>query len=174
VKGLLMSAVEDPDPVLFLEPKKLYRLGKGPYPEGEWRVPLGKAAIRHTGTDVTVLCYGAMAYFALEAVGPLADLGVSIEVIDLRSLKPLDWATIEASVKKTSRVLIVHEDNEFVGYGAELAAQVADKAFEWLDAPVRRYAAPDIPSFPFAAELEEMVYPNPEGIIRHAQELAKY
>ena len=115
-----------------------------------------------------------MAHFTMEAVAPLADLGISIEVIDLRSLKPLDWATIEASVKKTSRVLIVHEDNEFVGYGAELAAQVADKAFEWLDAPVRRYAAPDIPTFPYAAELEEMVYPNPEGIIRHAQELAKY
>lgn len=174
VKGLLMEAVEDPDPVLFLEPKKLYRLAKGPYPEGEWRVPLGKAAIRHPGTDVTILTYGAMAHFTMEAVGPLADLGVSVEVIDLRTLKPLDWATIEASVKKTSRVLIIHEDNEFVGYGAELAAQIADKAFEWLDAPVRRYAAPDVPSFPYATELEEMVYPNPEGIIRHAQELAKY
>ena len=174
VKGLLMTAVEDPDPVMFLEPKKLYRLMKGTYPEGEWRVPLGKAAIRQPGTDVTILTYGAMAYFSMEAVAPLADLGVSIEVIDLRSLKPLDWATIEASIKKTSRVLIIHEDNEFVGYGAELAAQVADKAFEWLDAPVRRYAAPDVPSFPYASELEEMIYPNPEGIIRHAQELAKY
>ena len=174
VKGLLMSAVEDPDPVLFLEPKKLYRLVKGPYPEGEWRVPLGKAAMRHPGTDVTVLTYGAMAYFAMQSVSPLADLGVSIEVLDLRSLKPLDWATIEASVKKTSRVLIIHEDNEFLGYGAELAAQVADKAFEWLDAPVRRYAAPDVPNFPYASTLEDMVYPNPEGIIRHAQELVKY
>jgi 2-oxoisovalerate dehydrogenase E1 component beta subunit len=170
----LMTAVEDPDPVIFLEPKKLYRLMKGPYPEGEWRVPLGKASIRQGGTDVTVLTYGAMAYLTMEAVAPLADLGVSIEVIDLRSLKPLDWATIEASVQKTSRVLIIHEDNEFVGYGAELAAQVADKAFEWLDAPVRRYAAPDVPTFPYAAELEEVLYPNLEGIIRHAQELAKY
>jgi pyruvate/2-oxoglutarate/acetoin dehydrogenase E1 component len=174
VKGLLMAAVEDPDPVIFLEPKKLYRLVKGPYPEGEWIVPLGQASIRQAGTDVTVLTYGAMAYFAMEAVGPLADLGVSIEVIDLRTLKPLDWATVEFSIKKTSRVLIVHEDNEFVGYGAELAAQVADKAFEWLDAPVRRYATPDIPTFPYASVLEEMVYPNVEGIIRHAQELAKY
>ena len=174
VKGLLMSAVEDPDPVIFLEPKKLYRLMKGPYPEGEWRVPLGQASIRHGGTDVTVLTYGAMAYLTMEAVAPLADLGVSIEVIDLRSLKPLDWATIEASVRKTSRVLIIHEDNEFIGYGAELAAQVADKAFEWLDAPVRRYAAPDVPTFPYATELEEILYPNLEGIIRHAQELAKY
>jgi pyruvate/2-oxoglutarate/acetoin dehydrogenase E1 component len=147
---------------------------KGPYPEGEWVVPLGKAAIRHQGDDLTILTYGAMAYFAMETVRPLEALGISPEVIDLRSLKPLDWATIEASVKKTSRVLIVHEDVEFMGYGAELAAQVADKAFEWLDAPVRRYAVPEIPTFPYAAELEEMVYPNAEGIIRHAQELAKY
>jgi 2-oxoisovalerate dehydrogenase E1 component len=174
VKGLLMAAVEDPDPVIFLEPKKLYRLVKGPYPEGEWIVPLGQASIRQAGTDVTILTYGAMAHFAMEAVGPLADLGVSIEVIDLRTLKPLDWATVESSIKKTSRVLIVHEDNEFGGYGAELAAQVADKAFEWLDAPVRRYATPDIPTFPYASVLEEMVYPNVEGIIRNAQELAKY
>lgn len=174
VKGLLFAALEDPDPVMFMEPKKLYRLVKGPYPEGEWRVPLGRAAIRHQGADVTILTYGAMAHFTMEAVGPLEALGVSPEVIDLRSLKPLDWPTIEASVKKTSRLLIVHEDNEFVGYGAELAAQVADKAFEWLDAPVRRYALADIPAFPYATELEEMVYPNTEGIIRHAQELAKY
>ncbi|HSL26990.1 MAG TPA: dehydrogenase E1 component subunit alpha/beta, partial [Acidimicrobiia bacterium] len=174
VKGLLMEAVDDPDPVIFLEPKKLYRLAKGPYPEGEWRVPLGRAAIRQLGSDITILTYGAMAYYTMEAVGPLLELGVSAEVIDLRSLKPLDWPTIEASVRKTSRVLIVHEDNEFAGYGAELAAQIADKAFEWLDAPVRRYAPGDLPAFPYAAELEEMVYPNPEGIIRHAQELAKY
>ncbi|HEX5671536.1 MAG TPA: thiamine pyrophosphate-dependent enzyme [Acidimicrobiia bacterium] len=174
VKGLLWEAVEDPDPVLFIEPKKLYRLAKGPYPSGPWKVPLGKAAIRHQGTDLTILVYGAMAHFTMEAIGPLEELDISPEVIDLRSLKPLDWPTIEASVKKTSRVLIVHEDNEFVGYGAELAAQVADKAFEWLDAPVRRYALGDIPAFPYASELEDKVYPNPEGIIRHAQELAKY
>jgi 2-oxoisovalerate dehydrogenase E1 component len=173
-KGLLFAAVADPDPVLILEPKKLYRLAKGPYPPGEWRVPLGRAAIRHAGTALTILTYGAMAHFAMEAIGPLEELGVSPEVIDLRSLKPLDWPTIEASVKKTSRVLIVHEDNEFVGYGAELAAQIADKTFEWLDAPIRRYALGDLPAFPYATELEEMVYPNPEGIIRHAQELAKY
>jgi 2-oxoisovalerate dehydrogenase E1 component len=173
-KGLLWSAVEDPDPVLYLEPKKLYRLAKGPYPAGAWRVPLGRAVIRHLGTDLTLLAYGCMAHLAMEAVPALEELGVSTEVIDLRSLKPLDWPTIEASVQKTSRVLIVHEDNEFVGYGAELAAQIADKAFEWLDAPIRRYALPDIPAMPYAQELEEMVFPNVEGIIRHAQELAKY
>jgi 2-oxoisovalerate dehydrogenase E1 component len=174
VKGLLFSAVEDPDPVLVLEPKKLYRLAKGPYPEGEWRVPIGRAAIRRRGTDLTVLAYGAMAHFAVEAAGRLEEEGVSAEVIDLRSLKPLDWPTIEASVRKTSRVLIVHEDNEFCGYGAELAAQIADKAFEWLDAPVRRYALPDIPAMPYSTPLEDMVYPNVEGIVRHAHEVVKY
>jgi 2-oxoisovalerate dehydrogenase E1 component beta subunit len=174
VKGLLFAAVEDPDPVIFLEPKKLYRLGKGPYPDGDFQVPLGRAAVRHQGSDLTILVYGAMAHFAMEAVPVLEDLGFSPEVIDLRSLKPLDWPTIEQSVKKTSRALIVHEDNEFMGYGAELAAQIAEKTFEWLDAPVRRYALPDVPIMPYAGSLESQLYPTPEGIVRHAQELAKY
>lgn len=172
VKGLMMSAVEDPDPVLVLEPKKLYRLGKGRYPEGEWKVPIGKAAIRRLGTDLTIITYGAMAHFAIEAGERLAADGIDAEIIDLRSLKPLDWPTVEASVKKTSRALIVHEDNEFVGYGAELAAQIADKAFEWLDAPVKRYALGDIPAMPYAQELEDEAYPNTDGIVRHATELA--
>ncbi len=174
VKGLLFSAAEDPDPVLFLEPKKLYRLAKGPYPLGEHRVPLGRAAITNAGTDLTIIAYGAMAHFALEAAPILEELGISPEVIDLRSLKPLDWPTIEESVKKTSRALIVYEDNEFVGYGAEIAAQIADKTFEWLDAPVRRYALPDVPIMPYAGTLENDLYPTPEGIVRKAQELAKY
>lgn len=174
VKGLLHAAVEDPDPVLFLEPKKLYRLAKGPYPEGDHLVPLGKAAIRHPGEDLTIIAYGAMAHFAVEAVPLLEELGVGPEVIDLRSLKPLDWPTIEESIKKTSRALIVHEDNEFVGYGAEIAAQIADKTFEWLDAPVKRYALPDVPIMPYAGSLENALYPTPESIAERAQELAKY
>lgn len=174
VKGLLHTAVEDPDPVMFLEPKKLYRLAKGAYPDGDHRVPLGRAAIRNEGTDLTIIAYGAMAHFAVEAVPILEGLGVSPEVIDLRSLKPLDWPTIEQSVKKTSRVLIVHEDNEFVGYGAEIAAQVADKTFEWLDAPVKRYALGDVPIMPYAGSLENSLYITPEGIAEKAQELAKY
>ena len=174
VKGLLHTAFEDPDPVMFLEPKKLYRLARGPFPDHEFRVPLGRAAIRHLGTDVTIIAYGAMAHFAMDAVPILEGLGVSPEVIDLRSLKPLDWPTIEASIRKTSRALIVHEDNEFVGYGAEIAAQIADKAFEWLDAPVRRYALTDVPAMPYAGSLENSLYPTPEGIVRHAQDLAKY
>jgi 2-oxoisovalerate dehydrogenase E1 component len=173
-KGLLHTAVKDPDPVMFLEPKKLYRLAKGPYPEGEYEVPLGRAAIRHSGNDLTIITYGAMAHFAMEAVPVLEELGISVEVIDLRSLKPLDWATIEESIKKTSRALIVHEDNEFVGYGAEIAAQIADKTFEWLDAPVKRYGLPDVPIMPYAGSLENTLYPTPESIVARAQELAKY
>jgi 2-oxoisovalerate dehydrogenase E1 component len=174
VKGLLHAAFEDPDPVMFIEPKKLYRLAKGPYPEGEHVVPIGQAAIRHEGTDLTIIAYGAMAHFAMEAVPILTERGVSPEVIDLRSLKPLDWPTIEASIKKTSRALIVHEDNEFVGYGAEIAAQIADKTFEWLDAPVRRYGLPDVPIMPYAGSLENALYPTPDDIAERALELAKY
>lgn len=174
VKGLLFSAVADPDPVMFLEPKKLYRLAKGTYPDGEWVVPLGKAAIRRQGRNLTILAYGAMAHFAVEAGEDLAAAGIDAEIIDLRSLKPLDWPTIEASVKKTSRVLIVHEDNEFVGYGAELAAQIADKTFEWLDAPIRRYALGDIPAMPYAQEMEAETYLSVEGIVRRATELAAW
>jgi 2-oxoisovalerate dehydrogenase E1 component len=174
VKGLLHSAVEDPDPVMVLEPKKLYRLAKGPFPSGHHMVPLGRAAIRHVGTDLTIITYGAMAHFTMEAVPLLEELGISPEVIDLRSLKPLDWPTIEESIKKTSKALIVHEDNEFVGYGAEIAAQIADKTFEWLDGPVKRYGLPDVPLMPYAGSLENALYPTPEAIVARAQELAKY
>ena len=123
---------------------------------------------------MTLIAYGAMAHFAVEAAELLAAEGIETDLIDLRSLKPLDWNTIEASIHKTSRVLIVHEDNEFMGYGAELAAQIADKAFEWLDAPVRRYALPDIPIMPFATSLEDAIYPTPESIAMHARELMAY
>jgi 2-oxoisovalerate dehydrogenase E1 component beta subunit len=174
VKGLLWEAAEDPDPVLFLEPKKLYRLGRGPYPNDEYRVPLGRAAIRRVGSEITLIAYGAMAFFTLEAAALLEEEGVDAEVIDLRSLKPLDWPTIEASVRKTSRVLIIHEDNEFMGFGAEIAAQIADTAFTHLDAPVRRYATPDVPTFPFAGVLEEKIRPNVEGIIEHTKDLVAY
>lgn len=174
VKGLLFGAMDDPDPVLFLEPKKLYRLAKGTYPQGDHVVALGRAAIRRTGADVTIVAYGAMSHFCVEAAAILESEGVDAEVIDLRSLKPLDWPTIEASVMKTSRILIVHEDNEFMGFGAEIAAQVADKAFEWLDAPVKRYALGDVPAMPFATSLEDALYPTPETIADAARTLVEY
>ena len=173
-KGLLWSAVEDPDPVLFLEPKKLYRLVKGPYPAGEYRVPIGKAALRRAGSDLTIIAYGTMAHFALEAAEQMAAEGFEAEVLDLRSIRPLDWVSIEAAVKRTGKILIVHEDNEFAGFGAEVAAQIADKTFEWLDAPVRRYASPEVPSFPFAGALEAQVMPSVEGIVERAVDLAEF
>ncbi len=173
-KGLLWSAFNDPDPVMFLEPKKLYRLVKGPVPPGMHRVPIGKAAIRRPGRDVTIIAYGTMAYFAVEAANQLSAEGIEAEVLDLRSLKPLDWPSIEAAVQRTSKVLIVYEDNEFGGFGAEVSAQITEKAFEWLDAPVRRYATPDVPTFPFAGALEDQVMPNVAGIVNRARELAQY
>lgn len=174
VKGLLHSAVDDPDPVLFLEPKKLYRLARGPFPDGEHRIPLGKAALRRMGPDLTIVAYGTMAHFAVEAADRLAADGIEATVIDLRTLRPLDWPTIEAAVQRTSKVLLVHEDNGFLGYGAEVAAQIAEKAFEWLDAPVRRYTSPEVPTFPFAASLEEQLMPSVDGIVEQARELARW
>jgi len=173
-KGLLWTAVEDPDPVLFLEPKKLYRLAQGIYPDGEYHIPLGKAALRRAGSDLTIIAYGTMAHFALEAAERLAAEDIDVAVLDLRSLKPLDWPSIEAQVQATSKILIVHEDNEFVGYGAEIAAQIAAKAFDWLDAPVERYASPDVPTFPYAASLEDQVLPSVDGIVERARRLARY
>ena len=173
-KGLLRTAVEDPDPVLFLEPKKLYRLAKGPIPIGPHRVALGRAALRRTGDALTIIAYGTMAHYAVEAADALSAEGLEAEVLDLRTIRPLDWASVEAAVKRTGKVLIVYEDNEFAGFGAEVAAQIGEKAFEWLDAPVRRYAAPDVPNFPFAPSLEAQVMPSVEGIVERARDLAEF
>lgn len=173
-KGLLRSAVEDPDPVLFLEPKKLYRLVKGPVPSGSYRVPLGRAALRRTGDALTIIAYGTMAHYAVEAADALANQGIEAEVLDLRSIRPLDWVSVEAAVKRTGKVLIVYEDNEFGGFGAEVAAQIGEKTFEWLDAPVRRYATPEVPAFPYAGSLESQVMPSVEGIVERAAALAAF
>jgi 2-oxoisovalerate dehydrogenase E1 component len=173
-KGLLISAVEDPDPVMYLEPKKLYRLATGPLPPGDHRVPIGKAALRRDGGDLTIIAYGAMAHFAVEAADRLAEEGVEVSVLDLRSLKPLDWPSINAAVERTSKVLVVYEDNEFLGYGAEVSAQIMEQAFDWLDAPVQRYASPEVPTFPYAPSLEAQVIPNVDGIVERARDLAAY
>jgi 2-oxoisovalerate dehydrogenase E1 component len=173
-KGLLRAAVEDPDPVLFLEPRRLYRLASGPVPGGPYRVPLGRAALRRTGSDLTVIAYGTMAYFAVQAADLLADQGVEAEVLDLRSLRPFDWVSVEAALRRTGKVLIVYEDNEFAGFGAEVAAQIGEQSFEWLDAPVRRYAAPEVPAFPFAPALEAQAMPSVEGIVARALDLAAF
>jgi 2-oxoisovalerate dehydrogenase E1 component len=173
-KGLLHSAAADPDPVMVLEPKKLYRLAKGVFPDGEHRVPLGKAAVRRVGEDVTIVAYGTMAHFAVEAAERLAEEGVDAYVLDLRSLRPLDWPSIEAAVHHNGKVLVVHEDTQFAGFGAEIVAQITEKAFDWLDAPVRRYCSPEAPTFPFSAVLEQKLMPDVDGIVEHARALARY
>ena len=174
VKGLLWSAVEDPDPVLFLEPKKLYRLVKGPFPAGVHRVPLGSAALRRKGTDLTIIAYGTMAHYSSQAADRLVARGVHAAILDLRSIRPLDWPSIEAAVKATGKVLIVHEDTQFGGFGAEVAAQIGEKALDWLDAPIQRYCSPEVPTFPFADSLEAVVMPSVEGIMQRAERLAAY
>jgi 2-oxoisovalerate dehydrogenase E1 component len=173
-KGLLATAVEDPDPVMFLEPKKLYRLATGPFPEGDHRVPFGKAALRRKGADLTVIAYGTMAHFAVEAAERLGNEGIEATVLDLRSLRPLDWPSIEAAVQHNGKALVVHEDNGFGGFGAEISAQISEKAFDWLDAPVVRYTTPEVPTFPFSQALEMSVMPSVDGIVEHARRLAAY
>ena len=174
MKGLLWAAVEDPDPVMVLEPKKLYRLATGPYPEGKHVVPIGKAALRRRGDDLTIIAYGTMAHFAIEAAEKLAREDIDAAVLDLRSLRPLDWPSIEHAVQQNGKVLIVHEDNKFGGFGAEIAAQIAEKALDWLDAPIRRYCAPEVPNFPYADSLEDQVFPSVDGIVAEATSLAAY
>lgn len=174
LKGLLWSAVEDPDPVMLLEPKKLYRLATGPFPTGPYRVPIGQAALRRPGDDLTIIAYGTMAHFAIEAAARLAREDIDAAVLDLRSLRPLDWPSIANAIETNGKVLIVHEDNKFGGFGAEVAAQIAEKSLDWLDAPVRRYCAPEVPNFPYASTLEDQVFPSVEGIIAEARTLAAY
>jgi 2-oxoisovalerate dehydrogenase E1 component len=173
-KGLLWSALEDPDPVMILEPKKLYRLATGPYPSGPHRVPIGQAALRRSGDDLTIIAYGTMAHFAVEASDKLGEEDIGASVLDLRSLRPLDWPSIERAVVRNGKILIVHEDNKFGGFGAEIAAQIAEKSLDWLDAPIRRYCAPEVPTFPYAGSLEEQVFPSVDGIVSEARELAAY
>jgi 2-oxoisovalerate dehydrogenase E1 component len=154
VAGLLRSAVEDPDPVLFLEHKKTYRKITGLVPEGAWRVPIGVADVARPGDDMTLVTYGLHRHLALEAADALADDDYSVEVVDLRTISPLDTATVLSSAVRTGRVLVVHEDNVSFGVGAEVAALVAEEAFYDLDAPVRRLAMPDVPALPFEIGLE--------------------
>jgi 2-oxoisovalerate dehydrogenase E1 component beta subunit len=174
VVGMLRYAVRVNDPVLFLEHKKAYRLIKGEVPDEFYVVPFGKAEIKRPGTDLTVVAYGLMLHLALEAAEHLAADGISVEVVDLRSLNPLDKETILSSVKKTSKALIVHEDNLTMGLGAEIAAIIAGEAFEYLDAPVMRLGAPDIPAVPFSRPMQDFFMPNVEKIERAIRKLASY
>ena len=174
VKGLLKSAVRDPDPVLFLEHKRMYRLVRGEVPEEDYTVPIGPAVVRREGTDLSVFAFGWMLHEALQAAEVVAREGISVEVVDLRTLKPLDKETILKSVAKTNRALIIYEDNRFVGFGAEIAAIIAEEAFDSLDAPVMRLAGPDVPGIPLSKPLEEWFFINQEKIAQAMRRLAAY
>ena len=174
-KGLLKAAVRDPNPVVFLEPKKGYRLIKGEVAgPGEILEPLGVARVTRPGTDLTAIAYGMMHHYTLEAAQAVAGEGLSVEVVDVRTLLPLDKATLLTSVRKTGKALVIHEDNLTGGYGGEIAAILADEAFTDLDAPIRRLAGPDVPAMPYSHPLQDWFMLNPEKIAAAMRELASY
>ncbi len=174
VKGLLNAAIDDPDPVLFFEHKKTYRLIKGEVPGGHYTIPIGKADVKKTGTQLTVVSYGLYVHWALEAANALQGEGLSVEVIDLRSIRPMDRTAILESVRKTRKLLIVHEDNKFGGIGAEISAMVAEDALFDLDAPIRRLAAPDVPAMGYALPLEEAYMSSPAEMAQAMREMVRF
>jgi 2-oxoisovalerate dehydrogenase E1 component beta subunit len=173
--GMLRAAIADPDPVLFLEHKKCYRLISGEVPDGDYVTPIGPAEVRRSGADLSVITYGYEVHRCLEAAERLAaDEGIQAEVVDVRSLAPLDTETILASVRSTSKALVVYEDNRTYGAGAEIAATIAEEALFDLDAPVMRIGGPDIPAMPFAAPLEHFyMEPAPDHLYRAMRDLAR-
>lgn len=173
-KGLLKAAIRDDDPVIFLEHKRTYRLVRGEVPEEEYVLPIGVAEVKREGADITCVTYGLMLHHCLEAAETLAQEGIGVEVVDLRTVRPMDKEAILKSVRKTARVLIVHEDNKTCGVGAEVAALVAEEAFDHLDAPVTRLAGPDVPAMPFAPTLENEFMLSPEKIAAALRRLAAY
>jgi 2-oxoisovalerate dehydrogenase E1 component beta subunit len=172
-KGLIKAAIRDEDPVLYFEHKYLYRRVKEELPGGDWIVPIGQAAVRRSGRDLSILTYGAMVWTALEAAKTLESEGIDAEIVDLRTLFPLDEETICTSVAKTSKAMVLHEATRTGGIGAEIAAVLAERCFEYLDAPLVRVTAPDTP-VPFSPPLEEFFLPNAEKVCRAARALAGY
>jgi 2-oxoisovalerate dehydrogenase E1 component beta subunit len=172
-KGLLKAAIRDPDPVIFFEHKYLYRRIKEELPDGDILVPIGKAAIRRKGTDISVITYGAMVYVALDAARELEKEGIAVEVLDLRSLLPFDREAVLESVKKTNKVILLHEDTRTGGFAGELAALISEEAFDYLDGPIRRITAPDTP-VPFSPPMEEFFLPKISDVLRVARELHAY
>jgi 2-oxoisovalerate dehydrogenase E1 component beta subunit len=172
-KGLIKSAIRDDNPVIFYEHKFLYRRIKEEVPEGEYVVPLGKAAVRREGKDVAIITYGAMVWTALEAAGELEKEGISLEVVDLRTLLPYDEEAVLGSVRKCNKVILLHEDTRTGGMAGELAALIAERAFEDLDGPIVRITGLDTP-VPFSPPLEEYFLPNARKVIEAARKLARY
>lgn len=172
-KGLIKAAIRDPDPVLYFEHKYLYRRIKEDLPTEDFVVPIGKAALRREGEDLSIITYGAMVYKALEAAEELAKSDINIEVLDLRSILPLDEEAILATAKKTSKVIVLHEATMTGGPGGEVAARIAEKAFDYLDGPIVRIAPPDTP-VPYSPTLEEAFLPQTRDIVAAARKLAAY
>jgi 2-oxoisovalerate dehydrogenase E1 component beta subunit len=172
-KGLLKAAVRDDNPVIYFENKYLYRHAKGEVPQGEYVVPIGVADVKRQGEDVTLIAYGAMVQESLAAAEELALEGIDVEVVDLRSLKPLDRETVLASARKTGKIAIAHEAYRTCGMGGELAALISEDAFEWLDAPLVRITAPDTP-VPYSPPLEDAFRPNAGKIAGALRDLAAY
>lgn len=172
-KGLMLAAIRDNNPVIYFEAKPLYRSLKGYVPAGEYVVPLGKAHVAREGNDLSIITYGAQVSEALSAAAQLAEEQIDAEVIDLRTLKPMDTEAILTSTRKTGKVLVVHSANQLAGLGAEIASLIADEAFEWLDAPIRRLGGLDVP-IPFSPTLEDAYRPSAAKIYRIAQELARF
>ena len=174
ITGMLRSALRDEDPVIFLEHKATYRAVKGEVPDGDFTIPLGPADVKREGTDLTVYAYGLMLHRCLAAAETLAGEGISVNVVDVRSLRPLDAETILSEARKTGKCLIVYEDNRMFGAGAEIAALIAEEAFDSLDAPVMRYGGPEIPATPMNRPQEDWFMPDPERIGTKMRELARY
>jgi 2-oxoisovalerate dehydrogenase E1 component beta subunit len=175
VKGMLLESIDDPDPVLFLEHKKTYRLIKGNVPDEPYRVPIGVADVKREGTDLTVIAYGLMLHQALEAAERLQqEEGVSTEVVDVRTINPLDKETILESVRKTSKALVIYEDNLTYGAGAEISATISEELLMDLDAPVRRLGGPDVPAMPFSTPLEHFYLPDTEHVYQAMLDLARF
>jgi 2-oxoisovalerate dehydrogenase E1 component beta subunit len=172
-KGLLKAAIRDNDPVLFFEHKLLYRRIKEDLPAEDYVVELGKAAIRREGRDISVVTYGAMVWAALEAAEVLAEEGIELEVLDLRSLVPLDEEAVFETVRKTGKVILLHEDTRTGGLAGELAARISETVFDHLDGPIVRITAPDTP-VPFSPPLEDAFLPNASDVVRKARELHRY
>ncbi|MGA8017057.1 MAG: alpha-ketoacid dehydrogenase subunit beta [Candidatus Dormiibacterota bacterium] len=173
-KGLLVAAIRDPDPVLYFEHKKAYRSLRGEVPEGDYTVPLGRARVAREGSDICLLTYGLMVDTALTAAERLAQDGFSVEVVDLRSLRPLDRGAIVHSARKCGKVLIAQEANLMVSVSSEVSAIVAEECFEYLDAPVMRIGGPEIPAMPFAKPLEDFYLVDADRLEAKLRELARY
>jgi 2-oxoisovalerate dehydrogenase E1 component beta subunit len=173
-KGLLKSAIRGDDPVIYFEHKRLYRWIKEEIPDGDFTVPIGKAAVRKEGKDITIVSYGLMYHRSLEAVNALEKEGISAELIDMRTLLPWDRETIFESVKKTSRVVLVQESSKTGGVMAEIGAAISEEVFDYLDAPVTRVAGIDVPAVPFAPPMEHFFLPNADKITRAVKKVLEY